>query len=119
MRVKDYTTAASPILVSEEAVLDDMKLTCVVTCRLSFHDSSVLALTLLHEASYETHFILSDLNFELILQQLDHSLKIHKQRQVDRQLLKPFEYNLPGLWGSLGSVGTGGCLYRIGFEGDL
>ena len=91
MTVEDYTTSSTTILISEEAVLDDMKLTCVVTCRLSFHDRSVLALTLLHEASYETHFILSNLNFELILQQLDHSLSTHKHRQVNRQPLKPVE----------------------------
>ena len=86
MRVEDYTTASTPILISEEAVLDDVKLTCVVTCRLSFHDRSVFLLTLLHEASHETHFVLAHLNLELILQQLDHSLSIHKHRQVDRRV---------------------------------
>ena len=47
MRVEDYTTASATILISEEAVLDDIKLACIVTCRLSFHDGSVFVLTLL------------------------------------------------------------------------
>ena len=78
MRVEDYTTASATILISEEAVLDDIKLACIVTCRLSFHDGSVFVLTLLLEALHKTHFILTDLNLEVVFQQLDHSLSTNK-----------------------------------------
>ena len=78
MRVEDYTTASTTILISKEAVLDDVKLTCIVSCCLSFHDRSVFVLTLLDEASHKTYFILSDLNLELLFQQLNHSLFTQK-----------------------------------------
>ena len=78
MAVEDYTTASTTILISEEAVLDDVKLTGIVTRSLSFHDRSVFVLTLLQEASHHTHFILTDLNLELVFQQLDHSLSTNK-----------------------------------------
>ena len=78
MRVEDYTTASTTILISEEAVLDNAKLTGIVTRSLSFHDGSVFVLTLLLEALHETHFILTDLNLEVVFQQLDHSLLTNK-----------------------------------------
>ena len=78
MRVEDYTAASATILISEEAVLDNMKLTGIVTRSLSFHDGSVFVLTLLLEALHKTHFILTDLNLEVVFQQLDHSLSTNK-----------------------------------------
>ena len=62
MRVEDYTTASTTILISKEAILDDVKLTSIVTRRLSFHDRSVFALTLLDETSHKIHFVLAYLN---------------------------------------------------------
>ena len=62
MRVEDYTTASTTILISKEAVFDDIKLTCIVSSRLSFHDRSVFALTLLDETSHKIHFVLAYLN---------------------------------------------------------
>ena len=68
MRVEDYTTASTTILISKEAVLDDVKLTSIVTRRLSFHDRSVFVLTLLDEASHKIYFILAYLNLQLFFQ---------------------------------------------------
>ena len=62
MRVEDYTTASTTILISKEAVFDDIKLSCIVSSRLSFHDRSVFALTLLDETSHKIHFVLAYLN---------------------------------------------------------
>ena len=81
MRVEDYTAATTPVLISEEAILDDVEFAGVVTCRLPLHDRGVFALTLLHEALYEIHFILAHFDLELLLQQLDHSLQ-SKQTQT-------------------------------------
>ena len=62
MRVEDYTTASTTILISKEAVFDDIKLSCIVSSRLSFHDCSVFALTLLDETSHKINFVLAYLN---------------------------------------------------------
>ena len=62
MRVEDYTTASTTILISKEAVFDDIKLSCIVSSRLSFHDRSVFALTLLDETSHKIHFVLAYLD---------------------------------------------------------
>ena len=78
MRVEDYTTTSTTILISEEAILNDTELTGIVTRSLSFHDGSVFVLTLLLEALHETYFILTDLNLEVVFQQLDHSLSTNK-----------------------------------------
>ena len=68
MRVEDYTTASTTILISKEAVLDDVKLASIVTRRLSFHDRSVFVLTLLNKASHKIYFILAYLNLQLFFQ---------------------------------------------------
>ena len=68
MRVEDYTTASTSILISKEAVLDDVKLTSIITRRLSFHDSSVFVLTHLDEASRKIYFIFAYLDLQLFFQ---------------------------------------------------
>lgn len=74
MGKKNDTSAPASIVYVEEAVLDDTESAIVLTSRLSEHDLVELLLTFLQNAVGQCDFVLSDFEFELFFEQLDHSL---------------------------------------------
>jgi len=79
---KNDTSAPASIVYLEEAVLDDTESAVVLAGRLSEHDLVELLLTFLQNAIGQRNFVLSDFEFELFFEQLDHSLhNTHKAHQ--------------------------------------
>ena len=75
MGEEDYSATSTTVLQGEEGVLSDSEVADVVTRSLALHDLSVFLLALMQNAFDQANFFRAHLDFNFLLEQLNHTLK--------------------------------------------